>query len=112
MEGEKVPSEAVSDNFDAHHGLPHGGKGSGDEILIHVRLQLRKYKSNALRGHPGSSFPVPEPTQGWLHAAGGGGDEGSGDFHLQWPESHLPRFQSFASLPFKLAPFRELPPWI
>lgn len=47
--GENIPSEAISDNFDAHHSLSHGGKGSGDEVLIHVGLQLRKYKSRAVQ---------------------------------------------------------------
>lgn len=60
MGRENVPSEAVSDNFDAHHGLPHGGKGPRDEVLIHVGLQLRKHKSDSAR-HSGSEFPAPGP---------------------------------------------------
>lgn len=59
MEGENVPSEAVSDNFDAHHGLPHGGKGPRDEVLIHVGLQLHKYKSTETQRSILASEPHP-----------------------------------------------------
>lgn len=71
-----VPSEAVSDNFDAHHRLPHGGKGSGDEILIHVGLQLRKHKSRAVRVASGRLAAVGAG----LRAAGGGAVRGAGLF--------------------------------
>lgn len=34
------PSEVVQDNFSALDGLPQSGKGSGDDVLIHIRLHV------------------------------------------------------------------------
>lgn len=58
-----IPGEAVADNFHAHHGLPHGGEGSGDEVLVHVGLELRQpEQSGSRRLLPSRSAPrTPAP---------------------------------------------------
>lgn len=108
-EGENVPSEAVPDNFDAHHRLPHGGKGSGDEVLIHVGLQLRKHESRTTQASiqaPRSRFQSPSPSaQGGLHAAGG-----RRGFHLLSglnPNSRVPT--PVPPFPSNLLPLGSLP---
>lgn len=41
-----LPCHLVADDPDINHLLAHGGKSSGDELLIHVGLQLQSSKNS------------------------------------------------------------------